>query len=147
MTSKVIYGDEVRMLPWALEKIGLAAFRPDARAIGMEKDGELVAVVVFDNFSDVDCHMHIASDGTRRWMNRELLVRTFAYPFIQLGLARVTGMVEEGNDAALRFDEHLGFQREGYHPQAGSDGRAMISLGLLRESCRFVPDQFKHPRN
>lgn len=144
MGAKVIYGQDERLVPWALKKIGIVAFRPDACAIGLERDGELVAVTVFDNFSDVDCHIHIASDGTRRWINRELLARTFWYPFVQLKLKRLTGMVEEDNAAALAFDLHLGFEREGYHPRAGTNGKAMISLGLLRDRCIYIPPEHRH---
>lgn len=143
MAAVVIHGDEQRLLPWACEKIGVASFRPDARTIGIERNGKLAAVVVFDGFSDVDCNIHIASDGSRYWMSRELLVHTFGYVFIQCRLRRITGMVDADNRDALRFDEHLGFQREGYHPEAGTDGRDMISLGLLRRNCRFIPKQYR----
>lgn len=135
--ARLIYGEEDRLLPWALERIGLRDFRRDAFTIGLEKDGELVAVVVYDNFSSCDCNMHIASDGTGRWMNKSLLLAAFAYPFTQLNLRRVTGLVPAGNAQALAFDEHLGFVREGYHPHACEDGD-LITLGLLRESCRFI---------
>lgn len=135
--AKLIYGEEDRLLPWAQARAGVA-FRRDAYTMGLEKDGELVAVVVYDNFSDVDCNMHIASDGTAAWMNKSLLVSAFAYPFIQLKLNRVTGMVPAKNEIALKFDEHLGFVREGYHPMACKDDD-LISLGMLRENCRFIP--------
>lgn len=137
MTAKLVYGDEERLLPWASERIGVR-FRADAYAIGLERDGELVAVVVFDTFSDTDACMHIASDGTRAWMNKSLLVAAFAYPFVQLGLRRVTGMVPAKNTEALAFDEHIGFVREGYHPHALPDDD-LVSLGMLRETCRFIP--------
>lgn len=138
MASKLIYGQENRLLPWAEEKTGVE-YRRDAYTIGLEKNGDLVAVVVYDSFGKTDANMHIASDGTRAWMNKELLVSAFAYPFIQLGLLRVTGLVPADNEIALRFDEHIGFVREGYHPKAGPDGKDLISLGLLRENCRFIP--------
>jgi RimJ/RimL family protein N-acetyltransferase len=137
MTAQLIYGQEDRLLPWAQERIGVS-FRSDAYTIGLEKDGELVAVVVYDTFSEVDCCMHIASDGTRAWMNKSLLLAAFAYPFIQLKLRRVTGMVPAKNTQALAFDEHIGFVREGYHPKALPDDD-LVSLGLLRENCRFIP--------
>ena len=136
MASKVIYGEEDRLLPWAERRIGVA-FRRDAYTIGLERDGEIRACVVFDTFSQTDACMHIASDGTKAWMNKDLLLSAFAYPFNQLGLLRVTGLVRADNEAALAFNEHLGFVREGYHPKAGPGGSDLISMGLLREACRF----------
>jgi len=135
--STLIYGQEDRLLPWAQERIGVR-FRSDAYTIGLERDGNIVAVVVYDAFSEADCCIHIASDGTKRWMNKDLLVAAFSYPFIQLGLRRVTGMVPANNAEALAFDENLGFVREGCHPHALPDGD-LISLGMLRSSCRFIP--------
>lgn len=136
--ANLIYGNEERLLPWAQQQIGVS-FRRDAYTLGLEKDGALVAVVVFDSFGAFDCNMHIASDGTSAWMNKSLLLGAFAYPFLQLKLLRVTGLVPAGNRDALRFDEHLGFVREGFHPKAGPDGCDLISLGLLAENCRFIP--------
>lgn len=137
MASELIYGQESRLLPWAQERVGVG-FRRDAYTIGLERDGELVAVVVFDNFSECDCNMHIASDGTRAWMSKRLLLAAFAYPFEQLGFRRVTGLVPASNTAALAFDEHIGFRREGLHPYAAPDGGDLVSLGLLKEHCRFI---------
>lgn len=140
MANRLIYGQEDRLLPWAQERIGVQ-LRRDAYTIGLERDGELVAVVAFDNFSKNDLCMHVASDGSKRWMNKELLVSAFSYPFIQLGLPRVTGLVQAGNATAIAFDEHIGFVREGYHPKAAHDGGDLISFGILKEACRFIPKE------
>jgi RimJ/RimL family protein N-acetyltransferase len=138
----LIYDRKDELLAWAAEKIGIRAFRDDAQAIGLERDGRLCAVVVFDNFTTHDANMHIASDGTGHWLNRKLLAAAFSYPFIQCKLPRVSGMVAEINTRALRFDERIGFRREGYHPDACADG-AVISLGLLRKNCVFIPKEYR----
>ncbi len=138
---RLIYGEEHRLLPWAQERVGVT-FRRDAYTIGLEKNGELSAVVVFDSFSEVDANIHIASDGSSRWMNKALLLATFSYAFVQLGLRRLTGLVPADNEQALKFDEHLGFVREGYHPHASKTGD-IVSLGMLRENCRFIAPEHR----
>jgi len=140
MTANLIYGQEERLLPWAEQRIGTGPFRRDAFAIGLEKDGELVAAVVFDNFSACDVNMHIASDGTKRWMNKELLLAAFAYPFVQLKLNRVTGLVPAKKAEVVKFDQHLGFKIEGYCHKALPDDDIII-LGLLRANCRFITEE------
>jgi RimJ/RimL family protein N-acetyltransferase len=142
MTATLIYGQEERLLPWAAARSGASGFRRDAYSIGLERDGELCAVVAFDDFTDCNVNMHIASDGTRRWMNKELLVAAFSYPFVQLGLRRVTGLVPAGNAQALAFDEHLGFVREGLCRHGFVDDD-MVVLGMLRSECRFIPKEFR----
>lgn len=140
MAYQLIYGEEDRLLPWALERIGIEAFRRDAYSLGLEREGELVAVVVYDGFSRCDCNMHLASDGSGKWMNKAILAASFAYPFIQLRLNRVTGLVPAKNDEALKLNEHLGFVREGLCPKALPDDD-MVVMGLLRENCRWVPKE------
>lgn len=140
--ATLIYGQEERLLPWAQKLTGVK-FRDDAKTIGIERDGEIRAVTVFDNFGETDCNMHIASDGSKAWMSKQLLLASFAYPFVQCGFLRVTGLVPADNEDALRFDEHLGFVREGYHPKAGPGGKDLVSMGLLRSRCRFIPEEHR----
>ncbi len=135
--NTLIYEQNKNLLAWAASRIGVQ-FRPDARTIGYARDGELIAVVVYDGFSMGDVNMHIVSDGGQRFLTRELLTAAFAFPFIQCGLRRVTALVPAKNRDALKFDEELGFRREGYHPRAAEGGGDLISLGMLRENCRYI---------
>lgn len=139
----MIYGRDAELAKWAQDRISGAYFGDNARAIGYERGGRLRAVVVFDHFGPTDCQMHVASDGGRHWLTRELLAHAFAYPFVQLGLRRVSAVVKASNHAALRLDKHLGFQVEGIHPRVFVDDDA-VSLGLLREACRFIPKEYRH---
>lgn len=152
---KVVYGDDGRFIEWASRRIG-TVFRPDAKAIGLsraddlgdpadpERDSEgrrIIASVVFDGFSNTDVNMHVASDGSRLWLNREYLTKCFAFPFIQCGYRRVTGLVPASNADALKFDLHLGFRVEGRCREAMPNGEDVIVLGMLRRDCRFIPKE------
>lgn len=135
------YDGQEELLAWAQQVIG-CQFRPDAKAIGWLNGETIRAVTVFDGFSQCDCNMHIASDGTGNWLTKEFLCRSFAYPFIQLGLRRVTGLVPAKNENAVRFDIHLGFEYEGKCRNALPDDDIIV-LGMLREDCRFLPSQYR----
>ena len=138
----LIYGRDDILLPWAAERIGIPGFQPGAQSIGIGEGGLVRGAVVYDSIGPADCSMHVASDGSRRWLTREFLAHVFAYPFIQLGLRRVTAMVPAKNLHAIRFDEKLGFVREGYHPHGMPDDD-LISLGMLRKNCRFIPQEYR----
>lgn len=144
MSGAIIYDRQPELLAWAAQKIGLVRFRADAVAIGRESGERIVGVVVFDGFSSTDCNVHLASDGSKNWMTREFAVRAMAYPFIQLNYRRITGLVHENDAATLAFDEHFGFKREGLHRCAAEDGGNVVSLGLLRSECRFIPQEFRY---
>lgn len=139
----LIYGQDERLLPWAAERIGIERFRDDARAIGIGTETEIRGVAVYDTITACDCNMHVASDGSARWLTPEFLVHAFSYPFIQLGLRRVTGIVKASNARALEFDRRLGFVQEGYCRHAFPDDDAFI-LGMLREHCPFIPQEHRH---
>jgi RimJ/RimL family protein N-acetyltransferase len=140
---QIIYGEEDVLLPWAAERIGVS-FRDDARTIGLARnDGTLVAVVVYDSFSRADCNMHIASDGSGHWMTKQLVLHAFAYPFVQCGLRRVTGLVPAKNTRALEFDLKLGFEVEGLCRNALPDDDIIV-LGMTRDRCRFIAQEHRH---
>lgn len=140
MADKLIYGDEERLLPWAVERIGVSGFRRDAFAIGVERAGELIAVVVYDTFSDCECYMHVASDGKSRWLTRGTLAALFAYPFQQLGYRRVTSLIGSRNIVSQEFCKHVGFKVEGYCEHGMKDDDVLV-MGMLRERCRFIKQE------
>lgn len=153
---QAVYGDDTRLIEWAAARIGVSSFRSDAHAIGLVHADDvadpdpgrdsagrrIAAVTVFDGFSKCDANMHIASDETGKWMTREYLVRAFAYPFIQCGLRRVTGLVPAKNTVALKFDLHLGFRLEGRCRDALPDDDVLV-LGLLRRECIYIPKEYR----
>lgn len=140
MTSSVLYEPQDALIAWAASRMGYPnfQFRPDARAIGREKDGEICAVIVFDTWSDGDCLIHVVSDGSKRWFSREFVIRAMAFPFLQVGNRAITALVLASNAPSIAMCEHFGFQREGLLRRRGPNGEDMILFGLLREECRWL---------
>lgn len=130
------------MLAWAAERIGLLGFNSDARAFGVMRGGKLVGVVVYDTFSQADCQMHVASDGSGRWLTISVLVHAFAYPFIERKLRRVTALIPTKKVDAIKFNERLGFKLEGLCPEAMPDDDIQVR-GMLRRECRFIPPEYR----
>lgn len=141
MSANLIYGQEGRLLPWALERIGIDAFRDDAVAIGIERDGEIVGVAVYDCFSSKTCNMHVASDGTKRWLNKQFLAAVFAYPFMQCKFNSVVALISERNEEAIRFNLAIGFKHVGVLHMAASDGGDIVVSEMLRMDCRWIPEE------
>jgi len=129
------------MLTWASDRGGIK-FRDDAAAIGLRSDQGLHGVIVFDSFTTTGCWVSVVSDGGRKWITRELIIKVFAYPFIQLGYPRLNSFVSVNNADAIRFNEHFGFQREGILREAGEQGEDLIVYGMLRRECRWLPERF-----
>lgn len=144
----VMYDRQAELIAWTEARIPENRFRADAKAIGVTRNGEICGVAVFDNFSVGSCCVSVASDGSRRWITREFLIRVFAYPFLQLGYRRLTCFIAASNRDSIRLCQHLGWVREGVLRQGSPDGDDLIVLGLLRSECRFLPERMagKMPR-
>lgn len=133
-----IYGQEDRVVPWVGQRIDEDRFGNDCVALGLEEDGELIAGVVFNWYTGASICMHVAAEPGKRWLNRDFLYRSFAYPFLQLKCNRITGLVKVDNLDAQRFDEHLGFVKEGIIRQGADDKTDFILYGMLKDECRWL---------
>ena len=51
---------------------------------------------------------------------------------------RISGYVNESNEVARRFDEHLGFHEEARLKGAAPDGGDVLLYVMWRDDCRFI---------
>lgn len=110
-------------------------------AIGMERDGELIGGVVYDQYNGPNIFAHIAGKPGTRWLTRAFLYAMFSYPFDQLGVARITGPVASDNEAAIRLDKHLGFTHEATLSGAAPAGDLLLFV-MWRKDCRFLGGRY-----
>lgn len=136
--KSVVYGQDERVINWVHQNLTTDAERLGSVALGLEEDGELIAGVVFGEYTGVSICMHVAAVPGKRWMTRDYLWRSFAYPFLQLKCARITAIIREDNVVSQRFVEHIGFKREGVIRCAAKDGTDHLLYGMLRHECRWL---------
>lgn len=134
--AEIVY-DAERIGPWVCARAGGSWIKDRGTAIGLERDGQLIAGVLYEDFNGANVVMHVAAETGGRWLTRGYLYRCFHYPFVQLGCKRVTGIVPSSNKRALRFDEHLGFKIEARLVEAHPEGDLLI-LRMMREHCRWI---------
>ena len=108
--------------------------------IGQEIDGNVVAVVGFNNFMPNACQIHIGSVSEVNWMSKDLLWATFDYPFNKLNLRVIIGQICANNTDALRLNRHLGFKVVAEIPDAHMEGDLVI-MAMRKEDCRFLDIQ------
>ena len=108
------------------------------QGIGLERDGELIAGVIFEGANGHNVWMHVAAKPGVRWLTRSYMTACFGYAFVQCGVSRISGYVESRNQAARRFDEHLGFTQEAVLKGAASDGGDVLIYRMLRSECKYV---------
>lgn len=135
----IVMREPDRVGRWVCERTGGVWSPVDAWAIGLERDGQLVAGVVYDHFNGASVAMHVASDGSKRWLNRPFLRFCFDYAFMRLKVKKVIGMVPSNNQAALEFDKHLGFVEEARLKDAHPGGD-LIFVTMTRAQCRWLKE-------
>ena len=133
----VIYNQADRVAKWVGERVDEQYFA-GAEAIGLEKDGKLIAGVVFNMYTGPSISMHVAAEPGTYWLTKDFLWRCFAYPFLQLRCNRVTGLTKADNIQAQKFIEHLGFKHEGIIRRGWADGTDVVLYGMLKDECRFL---------
>ena len=126
------------VLPFVQSLIPGLAANDGMRAIGLRRNGELVAGAVYEGFNGRNMWVHLAGLPGRCWLNRRFLQAGFHYPFVLCGVDRLSGYVNSSNTDARRFDEHVGFHEEARLKGAAPDGGDVILYVMWRQDCRFL---------
>ena len=135
----IVYNHDHAMMAWASEKLGRSLLGPMRVALGVIRDAELMAVVVFSEYNGPDIHASIVSTSPR-WFTRAHLREILRYPFIQLGCKRITAVTDATNQSARSFLCRIGFRQEGIHTDAAPWGDT-VSYGLLAaDAARWLAE-------
>jgi len=132
----IVIGEEV--CKWVCSKTDNEYYAGYGQGIGIQKEGEIVCGVMFDGYNGSSIQIHVALDPNGR-MTREWLYVLFDYAFRQLKVKKLIGIVDSTNEAALRFDKHIGFSEEHVIKDAGKYGDLCI-LSMTPSQCKFLKE-------
>jgi hypothetical protein len=125
------YGEEVANLAGTY-------LPPRSASICRVRDGVLLGGVVYYNKSgNESIFVHVGAYDPH-WLNRDMLYVVFDYPFNQLRVKRVFGMVKETNDASIRLSLNAGFKQVARIDGVYKHGVACLIMRMDREDCRFL---------
>jgi len=123
--------------PWVFHRIQ-KTWGPEGReVIGLVKDDEVLAGVVFEDYTGAAMAVHIAVSHENVPL-RKFLIAVADYAFNQMAVDKLIGLVPSTNTPALGFDLRLGFKPEAVIKGVYPDGDLVI-LSLTKEDCRFLP--------
>ena len=130
--------DDPRLLDWCAFRIGCSAenwHRQSAVGIGVAQGNEIIAVMVAHDYEPAYKSIQISMAATRpNWARRSTIQALLNYPFSQLKVDRLTTLISSANARALRFNEGIGFVREGCMKN-GCGEHDRIILGFYRETA------------
>lgn len=131
--------DAERIGKWVCEKAG-GKYQQGNTGIGVELNGELIAGVMYDGYTGSNISIHSRIDNPRK-VPKKFYWMVFDYPFNQLKVKRLSGIVCIINSKAQKLNEHLGFKREAILGDYFPEGDAIVYV-MKKDDCRFLGDKY-----
>jgi len=136
MGGRIVSGPEVGH--WvALEMDGCFSSETGT-AIGLERDGKLVAGTMYENWNGRSLMAHIAITGQ---INRSYIGAIFRYAYVKCGVEKVIVPVSNANAKSMKFVKNLGFTEEARITDAAPDGD-IILYTLKKADCRYLGERY-----
>jgi hypothetical protein len=129
--------DDPRMADWIAARIpGMTGdfLRRHAACCGVVINGQLLAGMAWSGVERGNIEITFAADSPR-WATRETIARLMWGFFEKLDCHRVTTRIHAKNERAIRFNEGIGFKREGLIREGWGAGEDAVLLGLLRSEA------------
>ena len=119
---------------WVAARVAGKYFAEQSQAIGLERDGQIIAGVIYENWNGASIVCHIAIEGR---MTKGFLKTIFVYPFKFCKVKKIIVPVSSTHAKSLKLVTKMGFVEEARVKDAAPDGD-IIFLTLAREKCRFL---------
>lgn len=122
--------DDARVAAFVGERVD-TIICPPFTAMGIERNGEVIAGVVFNVFTGSDVHVTVAGTG---W-TKGFFADVGHYVFDQLKCIRMTAVTEKPE--VVRIAERLGGEIEGAMRDHFGPGRDGFIVGILKQDWKF----------
>lgn len=103
----------------------------------LDDAGNPLAVTIYNRFSPHNCEMSIATNGSRKWASKKYIGICYRYPFIQMGVARISVVIEEKNSKSLMLCRKLGHVEEARLKSWFGDQDGIL-MRMTREECKWL---------
>lgn len=143
IVNSVLYGDDEGVADWVIRRVPTIGVIPRdlTCALGVVRNGRPVAGFVFHEYvKGVNVEVTVAADDPS-WCLPQTLRQLFMYPFVQLGVPRLTCRTARNNKRCRKLIVGMGWKLEGMI-RKGFDGRIDLAVyGMLPGECRFKPKE------
>lgn len=129
----IVQGDSVG--EWVAEQT-TGSYHYNAQSIGLERDGDIVAGVIYESFMDTTITCHIAIVGR---VNKTFLRAIFDYPFRVCNVDKIIAPVIADNDKSINLVQNMGFTEEARIARSNGD---MIFFTMLKDNCKFLGGKY-----
>jgi RimJ/RimL family protein N-acetyltransferase len=122
---------------WVTEQTNGGYHADRSEAIGLEKDGELIAGTVYEMWNGRSVVCHIA------WkrINKAYLTAVYDYAYNVCNVDKIIGPISSNHTRALKLVTKMGFSEEARIKNAAPDGDIVFMTQTL-DKCRFLESRY-----
>lgn len=128
----IVQGAEVGL--WVADRIAGKFYSETSSAIGLEKNGVMVAGVIYENWNRASIFCHIAIEAR---LTKAYLKAIFDYPFNVCNVKKIIVPVVSNHVKSIKLVTNMGFTEEARIVDGSQDGD-IIFLTMTKENCRFL---------
>lgn len=136
MSWSIAHGAEVGH--WVAPRVAGQYHAEMSEAIGLVREGKIVAGVIYENWNGASIVTHIAIEGR---LSPGYLFAIYHYPFVQCGVRKIIAPVSAGNTKSVAMCLNMGFIIEARIADATPDGD-LLMLTMTADKCRFLGDRY-----
>jgi len=123
---------------WVAKRVEGGYFEGRSEAIGLCKDDQIVAGVIYENWNRKSIWCHIAIEGR---ITSAYVAAIFDYPFNVCQVDKIIVPVGSDNAASIKLVTNMGFVEESRITDARVDGD-IVFYTMKHDACRFLTDKY-----
>lgn len=128
----IVQGIEV--CRWVADKANIYV-NEDCQGIGYLSDGNLIAGVSYERYTGKSIMVHQRVD---RPTPKGFWFAVVDYPFNDLGVKHLIGLVDSTNQKAMKINLKMGFKIEATIADAGSEGGDLMIMKMSKDDCKLL---------
>ena len=128
---------------WVAHRLEAAFWEERHIAIGLVRDGVIIAGVIYENFNTASITAHMVVEGR---LTRSFIAAIFDYPYRICRVTTVILPVTKANTRSVRLVEHMGFTAAATLTDCHPDGD-LVLYTLRRADCRFLEGPYVGKEN
>lgn len=132
----VVQGHDESIKQWVQNETGLL-IDGDSRALGVIKDGVLIAGIVYHNYKGFMVECTLATTD-RAWCQKGTVKAFMSYPFEVLGCVRFWATCRRSNKKMRTMFNKLGFKYEGCARRAFDGEEDAMIYSILKDENKWM---------
>ena len=123
---------------WVAKRVDYGFLETRANAVGLKRNNELIAGVIYENWNHQSIWCHFAIQGQ---LTPAYLAAIFDYPYNICQVEKIICPVGSDNEQSIKVVKKMGFTEEGRIKEGRPHGD-IVFYTLRRNDCRFLNTRY-----